>query len=494
MKNKLKNTKTKLTHFKALLLALVVMFSALAPSIPMEAATKKVSISKEAVTMGIKETYQLKMKNTTKKVKWSSSNKSVATINNKGVITAKKKGTATITAKVSGKKYTCKVTVKKISISKSKVTVGVNDTYQLKMNHTVSKVKWTSSDKKIATVNSDGLVTAKKAGTATITAKANGKKYTCKVTVTKVKINTSDITIGHCDTYQLKMENTKDIVTWSSSNKKVATVNKNGKVTAKKAGTTTVTAKVNGKKYTCKVTVQKAKLSKKDMEIRVGSSKTLMMKNTTSKVKWSTSDKKIATVDKNGKVTAKAEGNVVITAEVNGTKFECKVTVLCKKVTVYIDFYDEIDGEKTYLHTIEYEAVEGEEIDTVMAYTHYDYITVVGEKFIAKEGARGECIYLYDTEGRDKITIYIDVYTWTKEDLLTLIDTIEVETYEGYVIDSEHYVEDVAKKHKIDLKDPELVVSTSRTSYQLTKDGDRIDITFNYGVTLDDEEEWEGFD
>ena len=74
------------------------------------AAKNKLSKTKITLTQGKK--YQLKVKGTKKKVKWSSTKKSVATVNKKGVVTAKKKGTAYIKAKVGKKTYKCKVTVK----------------------------------------------------------------------------------------------------------------------------------------------------------------------------------------------------------------------------------------------------------------------------------------------------------------------------------------------------------------------------------------------
>lgn len=72
----------------------------------------------------------------------------------------------------------------------------------------------------------------------------------------KVKLNKTKLTIDKGETYQLKVKNTKKKVTWSSKNKSIATVNKKGVVKGRKAGTTTITAKVGKKKYACKVTVQ----------------------------------------------------------------------------------------------------------------------------------------------------------------------------------------------------------------------------------------------
>lgn len=85
------------------------------------------SISKKSATLAVGKTLTLKMKNTKKKVTWSSSKNSVATVSNKGKVKAIKAGKAKITAKVSGKKYTCKVTVKNANSKASSVKFGVSD-------------------------------------------------------------------------------------------------------------------------------------------------------------------------------------------------------------------------------------------------------------------------------------------------------------------------------------------------------------------------------
>ena len=148
-------------------------------------AASRVKINKTKASLVKGKTLQLKISGTSKKIKWSSSKKSVATVSSKGKVTAKKKGTATITAKVGSKKYTCKITVKEPTpkLSKTSLTLKVGQSSTLKLTGTSSKIKWSSSKKSVATVSSKGKVTAKKKGTATITAKVGSKKYTCKVTV-----------------------------------------------------------------------------------------------------------------------------------------------------------------------------------------------------------------------------------------------------------------------------------------------------------------------
>lgn len=86
------------------------------------------------------------------------------------------------------------------------------------------------------------------------------------VEAASAKINKTNITIGVGSTYRLKIQNNKKKVKWSSSNSKVAKVNKNGTVTGLKKGTVTITAKVGSKKYKCKVKVTKTPTLKANMK------------------------------------------------------------------------------------------------------------------------------------------------------------------------------------------------------------------------------------
>lgn len=127
----------------------------------------------------------IKVTGTKKKVKWHSSNKNIAKVSSKGKVTGRKAGKVVITAKVSGKKYTCKVKVKNPYLSDTKKTITAGKSFTLKMKGS-SVVKWSSSDKSVATVSSKGKVKAKAKGTAIIRCKCkNGKTYKCKVTVKK---------------------------------------------------------------------------------------------------------------------------------------------------------------------------------------------------------------------------------------------------------------------------------------------------------------------
>ena len=171
--------------------------------------------------------------------------------------------------------------VTKVSLSKKSVTLLKGRATTVKAvvnpsNATNKKLKWTTSNAKVATVNSQGKITAKGKGVATIKVMAldGSKKYaTCKVTVkqpvTSVKLNKKSVTLkvkGNAKQKTVTLTATVSpsnayvkTVTWKSSNSKVATVNSKGKVTAKKRGTCYIiaTAKDGSKKYAkCKIVVK----------------------------------------------------------------------------------------------------------------------------------------------------------------------------------------------------------------------------------------------
>lgn len=304
---------------------------------------------------------------TNKKVVWSSSNTSVATVSKNGVVKALKAGKTVITVKTKDGSYSakCTVTVKKIVKSKKvsfeKENYNVKDGKKITLkpvftpsNATLKTCTWTSSNKKIATVNSNGVVTAKKPGKVTITCTTTdtGKTASCTVTVKKVKpssvaLNKTKLSLTAGNTSTLKAtvspsNATDKSLTWTSSNKSVATVNSNGKVTAKSKGSATITCTTNSgaKVATCKVTVSAKKITKLSLDktsAKLSCNSTFKLKVSVSpkgadktQVKWSTSDKKVATVDKNGKVTAVGQGTAVITCKStdgSSKKATCKIEV-----------------------------------------------------------------------------------------------------------------------------------------------------------------------
>ena len=246
-----------------------------------------VSLDKTAATLYEGETETLTAtvapdNATDKSVTWTSSAPEVATVDATGKVTAVKAGTATITVTTTdgGKTATCTITVKAhvsgVSLDKTAATLFEGETETLIAtvapdNATDKSVTWSSSAADVATVDANGKVTAVKAGAATITVTTTdgGKTATCEVTVkahvASVSLNKTTLTLtaGGSETLTATVapDNAADkSVTWSSSAPEVATVDENGKVTAVKAGTATITVTTTdgGKTATCTVTVQAA--------------------------------------------------------------------------------------------------------------------------------------------------------------------------------------------------------------------------------------------
>ena len=144
-------------------------------------------------------------------------------------------------------------------ISSSKLTMikGQSRTLKITGLKKGQKITWKSSNSKIVTVNKAGKLQAKAKGSATITGTVSKRKYTCKVTVQAPKLNKTSITLKVGQTYQLKLSGTNQKITWKSSNSKIVTINKTGKLFAKSAGNATITAQVNGIRFVCKVKIQK---------------------------------------------------------------------------------------------------------------------------------------------------------------------------------------------------------------------------------------------
>ena len=331
-------------------------------------AVEKLTLNVTSVSINVGETYKLQAAispaEATDNLVWSSGNTAVATVSN-GVVTGEAAGVTTITVKSSnGRTASCIVMVKTpevlpygIAISEKTATIEVGKTVSLTAtvapsNATNKSVTWTSSNTDVATV-SDGVVTGKSAGTATITAATgNGKTASCTVTVNTPEVLPSSITLSE-KTATIEVGKTVSLtatvapsnatnksVTWTSSNTDVATVS-DGVVTGKSAGTATITAATgNGKTASCTVTVtnsvvtaERVSLNKYSLNLEKGETEQLQAtidpsNVTDNSVVWSSADVSVATVDQNGTVKAVNDGKVTITVfTANGKKTTCSVTV-----------------------------------------------------------------------------------------------------------------------------------------------------------------------
>ena len=167
----------KKSKILSLLLAMVMLLSMCA--IPVQAAdTLQNQTKKVVMVVGQKTTIKTPVKMTFK-----SSNHKVAAVNSNGKVTAKAKGNATVTAKTSKVTWTYKIKVERPKLSNTRLSVYTKTSKQLKLKGTSRKVTWSSSAPSVVSVNKKGKITARRTGKATITAKVNGVKYKCKVTV-----------------------------------------------------------------------------------------------------------------------------------------------------------------------------------------------------------------------------------------------------------------------------------------------------------------------
>lgn len=151
---------------------------------------------------------------------------------------------------------------KKVSLSTKNVTLVKGQKKTIKIKNTKQRPVWSSKNKKIAAVKRTGSykasITAKKKGTTYIYAKANGKKYKCKVQVETPVLKTTSATLKVGESVAINLSGTKQKISYKSSDSTIASVDNKGTVTAIAAGNATITLTLtSGKKYTCSIVVTK---------------------------------------------------------------------------------------------------------------------------------------------------------------------------------------------------------------------------------------------
>lgn len=220
---------------------------------------------------------------------------------------------------------------------------------------------------------------------------------------------------------KLKIEGTKAKAVFTSSRKEVVQVSMNGVVKAKRKGSAIVSAKVRGKKFNCKVQVNKKAatrafgitLNVKGLMVTVGERYQFHARITPAKaaghaVSWSSSNPGIVSVDQNGRMTALKSGNAVITASVDGVKTVCPLYVADNpEFEIYLDSYD-------FGKPVDY-------VDfTICNYGNKEF--VLYNYFIMKTGTEEDSLYLlYDQEEGD-VLHFVEEETYviaprTSEDL-----------------------------------------------------------------------------
>ena len=308
-------------------------------------------------------------------VTWKSSSPAIAEVDKNGLVTAKKAGSVTITATTAdGTKKTdkIKITIGVMPQKNSLVISGGNEVAEKKtlkltaaFNQAVPptnvKVTWSSSDITIAKVSNAGVVTGKGGGTAVITVCSAADNSICAKQNVRVLPSVKVVNINNVEnkdyvidlaagmkSYRLSAttepKDASQSVTWKSSAPAVADVDQNGLVTAKKAGTVTITAKAaDGSNKTAKIKlVIKAKVQPGSLKVSggnaVGVKKKLTLtavfnqnvQPTVKKIIWSSSDAKVAKVSATGVVTGVKAGTVQIRAAAKddpSVYHEIKITV-----------------------------------------------------------------------------------------------------------------------------------------------------------------------
>ncbi|TQR36451.1 Ig-like domain-containing protein [Brevibacillus brevis] len=291
------------------------------------------------------------------KATWKTADKTVATVDD-GDIKGVGEGSTVITASYKDQEVEIHVDVEgggnsdgklEADVTKLKLEKGDKETIKLTYDDdklSGSKATWKTSKSSVATVNDDGVVTAKSKGTATITAKYKGYEVEIEVYVDtdssgKLEADETSISLkkGDRDTIQLRYDDDKlsgSKATWKTSNSSVATVD-DGVVTAKGQGTATITASYKGDKVEIRVKVDynnsgKLEVNDSSISLKKGERETLTLKYdgstiSNSNASWSTSKSSVATVSSSGTITATGKGKATITAQYKGEKVEIEVTV-----------------------------------------------------------------------------------------------------------------------------------------------------------------------
>ena len=210
--------------------------------------------------------------------------------------------------------------------------------YLLAITSTGKKPSFSSSNSSVASVNTYGKVTAKKSGSATITAKIRNGEASCSIKVNKttIRLGAKSISLECGEQKKLTVSSsTGHPAKFKSSKSSIASVDADGQITAKKPGTASITVTVDKATAICKVTVKKptVKLSKSSVSLyRKQNIRLSVSTSSKSTPKWKTNKKSVATVTQDGLVTAMKNGTAIITATVDGVSKTCEVTV--KKPTV----------------------------------------------------------------------------------------------------------------------------------------------------------------
>src|SRR6266513_2842283 len=342
------------------------------PTVPVASVTVTPATASLTVGQTVQLTATLRDANgnplTGRVITWQSSNNAIASVNGSGLVSGVAAGgPVTMTATSEGQSGTATVNVSlapvaSVTVSPSAANIAITGTVQLTATPldangnplTGRAISWSSSNNNIATVNGSGLVTGVTAGSVTITATSEGQSGTASITVADAPVASVTVTPPSASvpagqtvqlTATLKDANgnvlTGRTVTWASNNTTVATVNSNGLVTTKVAGSATITATSEGQSGTAAITVTPVPVASVTVTpatagVAVGSTVQLTATPkdangnplTGRVVTWQSSNNAIASVNGSGLVSGVAAGGpVTITATSEGQSGTSAITV-----------------------------------------------------------------------------------------------------------------------------------------------------------------------
>ena len=326
-------------------------------TITVMSAPESITLAETALRIGaedsVKLTYALN-EGSAGAVSFTSSDETIATVDADGTIRALKEGSATVTAtSYNGVSADCALSVcpapSAVTLTAERTTIGLNEKLQLSAQldpaDTVGTLSFSSSNTRYVTVDANGVITGKRAGSATITVKTyNGKKTTLKITVKKapssVSLKTTRTILGVGETAQLTATLSSGSAggySFSSSDETKLTVDETGLVTALQPGEVSVSVRTyNGKTKSGVITVMSApeSITLADTALKIGAEDSAKLSYTLNEgsagaISFTSSDETIATVDADGTIRAlKAGSATVTTATYNGKLAFCEVAVL----------------------------------------------------------------------------------------------------------------------------------------------------------------------
>lgn len=229
---------------------------------------------------------------------------------------------------------TAKAAAPLIILSKYSLSMNIGEEYQLKaVTSDLSIPKFKSTRSAIASVDSSGLITAKKDGTCKISVKSGSREVFCEIQVRKttITLNQTKVTLEHGKTFSLKAEvSSGHKPEFKCSKKSVALITETGLITALKPGEAVITVKADKTTAYCTLTVKKPTITLNKTTLSMYRNETFQLTASVSsgiKPVWKSNKNSVVQISDTGRLLALKHGTAIITATVDGVKKSCTVTV-----------------------------------------------------------------------------------------------------------------------------------------------------------------------